>query len=105
MLISSSMPADHLERLHKYLFKGRLLNNKFLTVCRNVHNNSFPSRLPLLIALWSDQKQAKPGDFVYFHQDQAWNIFLVLAGIFSSVVARTEDGFVHESIRNREQDI
>mmetsp|Transcript_15984 Transcript_15984/g.37683 ORF Transcript_15984/g.37683 Transcript_15984/m.37683 type:complete len:924 (+) Transcript_15984:136-2907(+) len=86
LLVAGHLPRNLIQDLAVHIFRGSLLQNKFLQVCIDwAPDGALPPRFPLLLALVSNQHVFQPSEVVYQLHDHPFNIFLVLSGTFASI--------------------
>jgi len=90
LITSKLMPRELLGDMPAALFEGRLIGNRFLTICEGIVN--MPPRLPMLLALGAQKTTWLETDIIYQAQDYPFNLFLVLSGTFAYVAQPTAQG-------------
>jgi len=103
LIIGKYMPRWLLGQLPENLFSGRLLQNNFFAVCREV--SMVPPRLPLLLSLAVHRHHFEAGEIVYQRNDVPFNIYLVLEGTFANVARPTALGGCDRECRFRSNDM
>lgn len=77
----NNLPPAIMQILPRELFRGRLVDNDFLTLPSE--DISMPPRLPLVLASIIQQKIFEEDEIVYQNGDQSMHIYLVLRGTFA----------------------
>jgi len=90
LLLSKYMPAKIIGKLPPVLFGGQLCQNMFIRCCSAVH--PMPARLPSLMAMHLLPAEFDSGEVVFQLHDQAFNLSLVLQGVFAYVGLPTPEG-------------
>lgn len=88
-------PRTLLGQLPDKLFQvpgSSLMQNKFVLACSPIFNGQLPPRFPLLMALSLNSRYYKAGESVYISQDHAFNLFLVMEGVFAAVARPSRKG-------------
>lgn len=86
VLMSGVLPRRLFNMLPQALFNGQLVRNRF--VCGSLylgHHIKMPARFPIMLALACQGYYYERDQTVYYVQDHAWNIYLVMAGVFSYI--------------------
>lgn len=84
IVTSGILPRRLLNVLPQALFGGRLVANQFIQEPRARGTfGAIPPRFPVLLALSCQHFSYDREQAVYNAQDHAWNIYLVLSGVFS----------------------
>mmetsp|Transcript_220 Transcript_220/g.487 ORF Transcript_220/g.487 Transcript_220/m.487 type:complete len:680 (-) Transcript_220:158-2197(-) len=92
LLINNAIPLNLMGQMPADLFDGQLMKNRFITVCRGPLRRTLPPRFSLLVAVALHERWFACGEFVYNFQDYAFNLFLVMKGVFANVAKATPDG-------------
>ncbi|CAE7670754.1 Kcnh7 [Symbiodinium sp. CCMP2592] len=85
LLTNGVMPNHLVRQLPAAIFAGKLLKNRFVTVCRPHFNDVLPPRFHMILALNLDVQDFEHHQIVYYCYDQAFGLFLVARGIFAAV--------------------
>lgn len=90
-LLISSAPLKLLSMLPEELFAGKLWNNDIVqAACK--HGRRLPPRFPVYLALGVNRRDFDAGELVYCTSDFAFNVFLVISGIFTYVARPSKLG-------------
>jgi len=92
LLTNGVMPNQLVRQLPAALFAGKLLKNRFVTVCRPYFNDVLPPKFHMIVALNLDIQDFEHHQIVYYCYDQAFGLFLVARGIFAAVAKPGTDG-------------
>ncbi|CAK0889045.1 unnamed protein product, partial [Prorocentrum cordatum] len=93
-LTGFAMPRKLLGELPQQLFNGLLLKNKLVMTCaRACPGGQVPPRFPLLLSTHLNAQTFVEEDVVYQVHDHAFNIYLVMDGIFGYVGEVEESRF------------
>lgn len=98
LLTNGSMPIRLVGQLPSAIFSGKLIKNRFLSVCTPKFRHGLPPRFLMLLALHLDILDYEKDEMVYHCNDQAFSIYLVLAGVFASVALPTPEGGMSENV-------
>jgi len=90
LLLGKYMPRYLVGVLPMGLFRGQLMQNKFLQCCTAVC--VVPPRLPMLLAISLNPAEFLSGEIVYQMHDFAFNVFLVQKGTFATVGIPSPEG-------------
>merc|ERR1740117_2613285 len=71
LLTTNVFSREMILQLPKEVFRGELLKNKLLRVCKGVYR-ALPPRLTVMLALACQQRHFMPEEFVYYCNDQSW---------------------------------
>eukprot|EP00913_Durusdinium_trenchii_P031906 g29882.t1 len=96
LLTNGSMPIRLVGQLPSAIFSGKLVRNRFLSVCSRKFQHGLPPRFYMLLALQLDILDFEKDQMVYHCHDQAFSIYLVLKGVFASVALPSPEGGVIE---------
>ncbi|CAJ1420668.1 unnamed protein product [Effrenium voratum] len=96
ILTNGRMPSRLVHQLPSALFSGRLMSNRFLTVCRGKFRHGLPPRFYMILALHLEVLDFERKQVVYHCNDQAFSIYLVLKGVFANIALPSPDGGVIE---------
>jgi len=83
MLLGGAFPQDLMQRMSESIFQGRLRINVF--VISGTGTRDPPPSLPVMLAMASNKRHYKHGEFVYEQCDAAWGVFLVLSGTYAEL--------------------
>eukprot|EP00931_Biecheleriopsis_adriatica_P008168 TRINITY_DN109392_c0_g1_i1.p1 TRINITY_DN109392_c0_g1~~TRINITY_DN109392_c0_g1_i1.p1 ORF type:complete len:821 (+),score=133.80 TRINITY_DN109392_c0_g1_i1:52-2514(+) len=92
ILTNGLIPSRIVRQLPRALFSGELFKNRFIAECRSRFPYSTPPRFHTLLALNLNQHEFDYKQVVYYCHDQAFSVYLVLAGVFASVAEPTPFG-------------
>ncbi|CAE7756046.1 KCNH6 [Symbiodinium pilosum] len=92
LLTNGVMPGYLVRQLPAALFAGKLLKNRFVTVCRPHFNDVLPPRFHMILALNLDVQDFDYQQIVYYCYDQAFGLYLVARGIFAGVAMPSPTG-------------
>lgn len=98
LLTNGSMPIRLVGQLPSAIFSGKLVRNRFLSVCSRKFQHGLPPRFYMLLALQLDILDFEKDQMVYHCHDQAFSIYLVLKGVFASVALPSPEGGVIENV-------
>jgi len=84
-LITSSAPRKLLNLLPQELFSGLLWDNDLIQCGLRNGRRKLPPRFPIYVALSVNKRPFEQGELVYCAGDYAFNVFLVISGIFAHV--------------------
>lgn len=93
LITGLGLPLALTGRLPKAMFEGKLVKNAFVTLSM-ASGGGLLERLPVLVALAVNTRQFDAGEVVYNRGDHAFNLFLVLSGVFAAVAQRVDSGLV-----------
>jgi len=97
LLLGSKLPQTLIKSLPRTVFHGKLIKNRYLSVCLPDQMCIMPPRFPLLLAVSLTLRYFMEQEIVYQLHDQPFNVFLVLDGVFASIAKATPKGGVNES--------
>jgi len=98
LLTNGSMPIRLVGQLPSAIFDGKLIKNRFLSLCTPKFRHGLPPRFLMLLALHLDCLDYEKDEMVYHCNDQAFSIYLVHGGVFAYVALPTAKGGVTENV-------
>jgi len=98
MLAGDKIPREVLESLPVELFDGRLLQNRLIRYCQDLHSTTLPPRFSLMLALLLSRHTYCSGDAVYYPGDHSFSVYMVLSGTFAAMAIPTAAGGKQKSL-------
>lgn len=101
LIVGQALPRKIINELPDDMFGGLLLANRFVTQSTftfGVPTPIVPQRFPLLVGLAVNVRYVDHQEIIYHCFDHAWNIFMVLEGMFAHVGKPTPHGGISERI-------
>lgn len=93
LFTSDALPRSLISQMVNGLFNGELIRNRFLTITRtSLWSAEIHPRMAILVALYANPRYFENQETVYFNDDSAWNIFLVLRGVFCHIARPSPNG-------------